>query len=143
MAGSISNGAAIRTGEVLGADLCYLGTRFIATRESRAPQEYKDLLVSEDSRGLLYTDKITGIMCNWLRRSLLIRGLDLDNLPISKGPGTGYDHMPPQARPWRTIYSAGQGIELIDDLPSVGALVLRLREEYAAACATPAMSVAL
>jgi nitronate monooxygenase len=61
MAGAVTNGATIRTAEILGADLSYLGTRFIATKESRARDEYKELLVSENSGGLMYTGRIAGI----------------------------------------------------------------------------------
>jgi nitronate monooxygenase len=141
MAGAVTDGAAIRAAEILGADLSYLGTRFIATQESAAPQEYKELLVSQTASGLLYTPRVTGIPANWLKESLRRKGLDPDDLPIPKGHGR-YDHLPREARPWRTVWSAGQGVELIDDIPTVSELVRRLRQEYVAACATPDMAAA-
>ncbi len=136
-AGSVSTGAGIRAAEVLGADLVYLGTRFIATRESRAPDEYKAMLVRHGSDDLDYTPRITGVSANWLRPSLAARGVD----PGVLAPAThGYDHLPADVRPWRDIWSAGQGIDLIDDISDTGALVSRLRREYVAACAIPDMA---
>lgn len=138
-AGGVSSGAAIRAAEILGADLVYLGTRFIATQESLAPETYKALLVECGAQDLIYTERITGVPANWLKPSLRQVGLDPDALPT---PITvrRYEHLPPGARPWRTVWSAGQGIDLIHDIPSVAELVRRLREEYAAACRIPAMS---
>jgi nitronate monooxygenase len=140
-AGSVSTGAAIRAAEVLGADLAYLGTRFIATREALAPEEYKELLVSKGSDDLIYTERVSGVPANWLKSSLRRVTMDPDNLPLPI-PDRRHEHLPPDVRPWRQIWSAGQGIDLIHDIPSVAELVLRLRREYVAACATPDMSAA-
>jgi nitronate monooxygenase len=141
LAGSVSTGAAIRAAEVLGADLAYLGTRFIATRESLAPEEYKALLVSEGSDDLIYTERISGVPANWLKSSLRRVALDPDNLPLPIA-ARRYEHLPADVRPWRQIWSAGQGIDLVHDIPSVAELVVRLRREYVAACAAPDMSAA-
>jgi len=138
MAGAVSNGAAIRAAEVLGADLAYLGTRFIATQESGASQEYKELLVSEGIDGLLYTPAMNGVPANWLVESLRRAGLDPSALPTPRGHGT--QHLPAQVKPWFNVWSAGQGIGQIHDIPTVSELVLRLRREYVAACALPDMS---
>jgi nitronate monooxygenase len=140
-AGSVSTGAAIRAAEVLGADLAYLGTRFIATREALAPEEYKALLVSQGSDDLIYTERVSGVPANWLKSSLRRVALDPENLPRPI-PDRRYEHLPAEVRPWRQIWSAGQGIDLIHDIPSVAELVLRLRREYVAACAAPDMSAA-
>jgi nitronate monooxygenase len=138
-AGAISTGNAIRAVELLGADLAYLGTRFIATQESLAPPVYKNLLVSERTAGLRYTPKVTGVPANWLIESYSRLGVDLDLIP-DEDVSRRYDHLPAGARPWKEIWSAGQGIELIDDLPTVAELVLRLRQEYTDACLAPDMS---
>jgi nitronate monooxygenase len=138
-AGSISTGAGIRAAEVLGADLVYLGTRFIATREASAPDAYKAMLVEHRSSDLVFTPRVTGVSANWLRPSLASHGIDLHSLPAVS---PGYEHLPPDARPWRDVWSAGQGIDLIDDVPDVATLVARLREEYVAACAIPDMAAA-
>ena len=140
IAGSVSTGAAIRAGEVLGADLAYLGTRFIATRESDADIAYKQLIVQNSSTDLLYTSDIAGVPANWMVESMRRLGLDPDNLPKPRRQGRTYDHLPPHVRPWKTLWSAGQGIDLIDDIPSVAELVRRLRAEYVAACGQPDMS---
>jgi nitronate monooxygenase len=140
MAGAVSDGATIRAAEVLGADLAYLGTRFIATQESEAPQGYKEMLVSQTSSGLSYTGKIAGVPANWLLESIKAVGLDPDDLPEPLGRGMRHDHLPDGAEPWKTIWSAGQGIDLINDIPTVADLVWRLRKEYVAACATPDMA---
>ncbi len=137
LAGAVSNGAAIRAAEVLGADLAYLGTRFIATQESAAPQEYKDLLVSQDIDGLMYTP-LTGAPANWLVESIRRAGLDPSALPVPKGHGT--EHLPKEVIPWKNVWSAGQGIGQIHDIPSVAEVVRRLRREYVAACGVPDMA---
>ena len=138
MAGAVSTGAAIRAAEVLGADLAYLGTRFIATQESGAAQEYKELLVSQGVGDLLYTPAVNGVAANWLLESMRRAGLDPAELPTPQGHGTS--HLPASAKPWLNVWSAGQGIGLIRDIPSVAALVQRLRREYVAACAVPDMA---
>ena len=138
LAGCAASGAAIRAAEVLGADLCYLGTRFIATREARASAEYKDLLVAGGARDLVFTDRISGVGANWLKASLRNRGIDPENPPSASAP-RNYDHLPEGVRPWRDLWSAGQGLEMIDDIPTVAELVQRLRREYVSACMTPDM----
>jgi nitronate monooxygenase len=139
MAGAVSTGAVIRAAEVLGADLAYLGTRFIATKEADAPEEYKELLVSQTSTDLSYTGDIAGVPANWMIESIRRVGLDPDNLPKPQGRGMRHDHLPATVVPWKNLWSAGQGIDLIDDVPTVAELVTRLRKEYVAACETPSM----
>ena len=139
MAGAISNGAAVRAAEILGADLAYMGTRFIATRESMAAPAYKALLVSQTSSDLNYTAGLGGAPANWLVESLRMAGLDPKNLPRVETPGRYY-HQPKGAKPRADVWSAGQGIDLIHDIPSVRDLVARLRAEYVAACDTPSMA---
>jgi nitronate monooxygenase len=141
-AGCISDGASIRAAEILGADLAYLGTRFIATEESLAPPEYKAMLVQETSDDLQYTDRVSGVPANWLKASLRRVNLDPRNLPLPIEGAPRYQHLPADARPWREIWSAGQGVDLIDDVPSVAELVRRLRREYVAACDLPDMRAA-
>lgn len=140
-AGGVSSGAAVRAAEVLGADLAYVGTRFIATQEAHAPEEYKALLVASGSEDLLYTDRITGVPANWLKGSLRRVGLDPDALPVPTAVRS-YDHLPDGIRPWRDIWSAGQGVDLIRDIPPVAELVRRLREEYRIACEVPDLEAA-
>jgi len=142
LAGAVSTGAVVRAAEILGADLAYLGTRFIATKEANAPQAYKDLLVSQKSEGLMYTPKVAGVAANWIVESLRQAGLDPAELPEPLGRGMRHDHLPDEAKPWVNLWSAGQGIDLITDIPSVAELVSRLRREYIAACQTESMEQA-
>jgi nitronate monooxygenase len=141
MAGAVSTGAVIRAAEVLGADLAYIGTRMIATRESAAPEAYKAMLLEGGVTDVLYTKGVNGLPASWLKASLRNIGLDPDNLFIPAGRGT--DHLPEGKTPWRDIWSGGQGIGLIDDIPSVAELVERLQREYLSACAVPDMSAAV
>jgi nitronate monooxygenase len=139
LAGAVSNGAAIRAAELLGADLAYLGTRFIATQESNARPDYKLLLLSQSSADLMYTPAISGVAANWLKASMRRVGLDPDELP-EPGGAMRQEHLPENVRPWVNLWSAGQGIDLIDDVPTVAELVRRLRAEYVAACELPDMA---
>lgn len=132
MAGAVTTGAAIRAAEVLGADLAYLGTRFIATQESAAPLAYKAMLVESSAEDVIYTRGVNGLPASWLKTSLRSIGLDPDTLYIPEGRST--KHLPEGKVPWRDIWSAGQGTGLIKDLPTVAELVRRLRLEYVAAC---------
>ncbi|HEX7821736.1 MAG TPA: nitronate monooxygenase [Sphingobium sp.] len=137
MAGAVSNGAVIRAAEILGADLAYMGTRFIATKEAAAPDAYKAMLVAGGVTDVLYTKGVNGMPASWLTASLRSVGLDPDNLVIPERHSNA--HLPEGKTPWRDIWSGGQGIGLIEDIPSVADLVERLRREYVAACAIPDM----
>jgi nitronate monooxygenase len=140
MAGAVSNGAAIRAAEILGADLSYLGTRFIATQESRVDDEYKAMLVRGTCADLMYTPDIAGVPANWMVESMRAVGLDPANLPKPQRAGMTHAHLPANVKPWKNLWSAGQGIDLIDDIPSVADVVARLRREYVAACVVPSMA---
>ena len=140
MAGAISTGGAIHAAEALGADLAYLGTRMIATKESAAPDAYKAMLVEGGVTEVIYTKGVNGMPASWLKASLREIGLDPENLFIPEARGTG--HLPEGKTPWRDIWSAGQGIGMIDDIPSVAALVRQLQREYIVACEAPDMAAA-
>jgi nitronate monooxygenase len=139
LAGAVSNGAAVRAAEVLGADLSYLGTRFIATKESRASDAYKAMIERGTSADLMYTPDIAGVAANWMIESMTAAGLDPADLPKPLKPGMTHAHLPEGVKPWKNLWSAGQGIDLIDDIPTVAELVARLRREYVAACEMPSM----
>jgi len=137
MAGAVSTGSAIRAAEVLGADLAYVGTRMIATKEAGAPLAYKQMIVEAGVTDVTYTADYTGLAASWLTESLRQVGLDPDRLV--RPDKHGHDHLPEGQKPWKDVWSAGQGAALIQDIPSVAELVARLRSEYAAACDVPAM----
>jgi nitronate monooxygenase len=128
LAGSISNGGAIAAAIAAGADLAYLGTRFIATRESLAPADYKDMIVASGSKDIVYTPKISGVAANFLIPSLIRAGLDVATMEPSKGMNLEHE-----AKAWSTVWSAGHGVAGIDSVLPVGELVQRLAAEYAEA----------
>lgn len=135
MAGAVSTGGAIRAAQMLGADLAYIGTRMIATRESAAPDAYKAMLLQGGVNDVIYTKGVNGLPASWLKESLRSAGLDPDNLFIPDGRST--EHLPEGKTPWRDIWSGGQGVGLIQDIPDVGELIRRLQREYVAACSLP------
>jgi len=135
--GGMADARSLVAALAFGAEGMNMGTRFIATEESGAHEAYKGLLVSQRSVDLMYTPKIAGVAANWLVESMRLVGLDPANLPEPEPGRMGTGHLPPTVRPWANLWSAGQGIDQIDDVPSVAALVERLRAEYDAACRTP------
>ena len=128
LAGAINTGAQIAAAEMMGADLAYMGTRFIATAESMALPEQKRMILEASAADILYTPRISGVNANFLRPSLVAAGLDPDNLPDH-----GKLDMEGEAKAWRDVWSAGQGVGGIADLPPVAVLAARLRDEYHAA----------
>jgi len=134
LAGAISDGAGIAAARALGADLAYLGTRFIATREANANPGFKQMIVDSAAADIVYTEAVSGIKGNFLRPSLERAGLDLDAPPTGKEIDMG-DELNSESKAWKDIWSAGQGVGSIHDVPSVAALVARLKAEYEAAWA--------
>lgn len=136
LGGAISTGGGIRAAEMLGADLAYLGTRFIATTEATADSAYKAMIVNGGADDVVFSNAINGVSASWLAASL--RGVGLDPADLRRSPGKGdYSHLPPGKRPWRDIWSAGHGIAAINAVEPVATLVERLVAEYRAACALP------
>lgn len=131
MSGAISTGAQVAAARMAGADLAYVGTRFIATEESYAPQGFKDMTVAARAEDIVYTDAVSGVNANFLRPSIRAAGLDPDNLP----PVAGKGHRGPDARPkaWKNIWSAGQGVGVVDAVLPVAELAARMAAEYASA----------
>ena len=127
LSGAITRGAHIAAALALGADLAYLGTRFIATRESLAPEAYKRMIVEARAADVVYTPSISGVDANFLGPSLTAAGLDLANLPPR--PQMNMDKEK-EHRAWRDIWSAGQGVGAVTDVPSVAELCTRLMREF-------------
>ncbi|MBS0345901.1 MAG: nitronate monooxygenase [Proteobacteria bacterium] len=140
LAGALSDGRALRAAEIMGADFGYMGTRFIATRECAAEAGHKALVVRDSGDDIVYTPVFSGIRANYLKASVRAAGIDPDQL---EGVQTGgkddlFAAIGSQPKAWKDVWSAGQGIGTIHDIPSVAELVARMRQEYAAAVATPA-----
>ena len=136
LGGAISDGHAVRAAEVLGADLAYMGTRFIATRESNAQDAYKQMLVDAGAADIVYTDAVSGTNANFLWPSLERLGHRREELVQGVGKGK-LKALADEAKAWRDVWSAGHGVANIHDIPSVDELCARLAAEYRAACALP------
>ena len=131
LSGSIGDGYSVASALALGADFAYLGTRFIATQEANADQNYKQMLIESAADDIVYSSLFTGVLGNYLKPSIEQAGLDPNNLPTADkstmnfGSGGNTD-----AKAWKDIWGSGQGIGLIEDAPTVDALVTRLSEEF-------------
>jgi nitronate monooxygenase len=134
LAGALSNGRHIRAAEVMGADYGYMGTRFLATREANAPDEQKHMMLDATAADIVYTPYFTGIRGNYMRASIEKVGLSPEQLNAPPGaPGTPFDPHAKTVKAWKEVWSAGQGVGTIHDVPTVAELVGRLRREYAEA----------
>jgi nitronate monooxygenase len=132
LAGAISNGRQIAAAQLMGADLAYLGTRFINTRESLAPPEYKQMIVDAAAKDIVYTPAISGVHGNFLRASIVAAGRDPDRLPDHGGLSVSAEG---ELKAWKNIWSAGHGVGDIHDVPSTADLCQRLIREYEEAVA--------
>ena len=144
LSGSIANGSAILAAQAMGADLAYIGSAFIATKEANAPQGYKDMIVESQADDIVYSSLFTGVHGNYLRPSIVKAGMDPDNLPESDPSamnfGSGGNT---EAKAWRDIWGCGQGIGAVKSAPSAAELIARLSEEYEHAKAALATKTAL
>jgi nitronate monooxygenase len=127
LAGAITNGRQIAAARLMGADLAYLGTRFINTRESMAPAGFKEMILQSTAKDIVYTAAISGVHANFLRASIVAAGGDPDHLPPHGGLSMSGDG---EARAWKDVWSAGHGVGDIDDLPATADLCARLSREY-------------
>lgn len=131
LGGCINTGAHIAAARLMGADLAYIGTRFIATTESLAADAYKKMLLDSGSSDVIYTASISGISGNFLTQSLINAGVDLRK--VREHVDVADELMDSGAKAWKTIWTAGHGTAGIDEVPSTGELCLRLAQEYDAA----------
>ena len=128
LAGAIGDGRAIRAAEILGAELCYMGTRFIAAEESIAFDPYKQMMVDSDFSDLVLSNSFTGALAYYLKPSIVAAGLDPDNLKgKAKMDLSGTET---KVKAWKDIWSAGQGIGTVHQIEPMSDIVDRLVEEY-------------
>ena len=132
LSGSIATGRAVLAARVLGADLAYIGSAFIATAEANASDGYKRGLVAGSAGDIVNTNLFTGVHGNYLRQSIVDAGLDPEALPASDPSSMDFGSDRP-AKAWRDIWGSGQGIGAVRDVVPAGALVERLIHEYEAA----------
>jgi nitronate monooxygenase len=136
LAGAMSTGADVLAAQALGADLAYLGTRFIATAEANAAAAYKQMLVDSRAEDIVYTSLFSGVAGNYLRASVAETGLDPDNLPDGSKTAMNFAALGGgERKAWKDIWSAGQSVSGIRSVDPVATLVARMREQYAAALA--------
>jgi nitronate monooxygenase len=134
LSGAMSTGADVLATQALGADLAYLGTRFIATEEGNASGEYKQMLVDSRGEDIVYTSLFSGVAGNYLRGSIARAGLDPDNLPEADKTKMNFaTGGTAEFKAWRDIWSAGQSVSGIRGVETVEALVNRMAGEYEAA----------
>ena len=131
LSGAIATGRAILAAQAMGADLAYIGSAFIATREARAIDAYKQAIVEGDASDIVGSSLFTGVFGNYLRPSIVNAGLDPDNLPggdakaMNFGSGGASD-----AKAWRDIWGSGQGIGAVKSVQPVAELIARFEREY-------------
>jgi nitronate monooxygenase len=131
LSGAMSSGGDILAAQAMGADLAYIGTRFIATQEANAPGEYKQMIVSSKAADIVYTPVFTGVHGSYLRGSIENAGLDPDDLPDADPSAMDFaSSANSDAKAWRDIWGAGQGVGNIDDVLPTHDLVLRIEAEY-------------
>ncbi len=134
LSGAIANGGAVLAAQAMGADLAYIGSAFIATKEANASAAYKQMIVDSAAEDVVYTNLFTGVLGNYLKGSIVAAGLDPEDLPQSDpskmnfGGGEGS-----KAKAWKEIWGAGQGVGGVHQVVSAGELVARLKREYDAA----------
>src|SRR6478736_6117063 len=134
LSGSISTGGAVLAAQAMGADFAYIGSAFIATHEARASDAYKQAIVEGNSDDIVYSSLFTGVHGNYLKPSIIAAGMDPDNLPegdvktmnFAGGEGS-------KSKAWKDIWGCGQGIGAVTEVTGAGALVARLKREYAVA----------
>ena len=137
LSGSIAHGASVLAAQAMGADLAYIGSAFIATKEANAVDGYKDNIVEAKAADIVYSDLFTGVSGNYLRQSIEKAGMDPNNLP--KGDistmnfGSGGNS---EAKAWKDIWGSGQGIGAIKEVQTVAEFVAQLEAEYRAAKAS-------
>ena len=131
LSGSIATGDAILAAQAMGADLAYIGSRWLATRESNVSDAYRDAIVESSAADIVYTNLFTGVHGNYLKKSIVAAGLDPDNLPVSDKTKMSFGSS--SAKAWRDIWGAGQGVGLMEDVPTVAEMVERLTRQYQAA----------
>lgn len=134
LSGAIATGDAVLAAQAMGADFAYIGTRWLATRESNVDDAYRQAILESSAADVIYTNLFTGVHGNYLRKSIEAAGLDPDKLPVADKSkmdfGSGGNT---KAKAWRDIWGAGQGVGLMDSVLTVPEVMEKLKAEYLAA----------
>ncbi len=129
LSGCISTGRDVASALQMGADLAYMGTRFINTEESKATEEYRKMIMDAGASDVIYTAAISGVPANFLAASLNAAGITKEDLKKDTKIDFGKE-LDTEAKAWKTIWSAGQGVTTIDNVLPVSKLVLNLKDEF-------------
>ena len=130
LSGCITTGSDVVAALALGADLAYSGTRFIATDEARAVPDYKEMVVDSKAEDIVYSSLFTGVHGSYLKGSIANAGMDPDNLPEGDKSHMDFSNSDADAKAWRDIWGAGQGVGTIDDILPAYDVVMRMEQEY-------------
>lgn len=130
LSGCITTGGDIVAAQAMGADLAYSGTRFIATDEARAVPGYKQMVVSSKAEDIVYSSLFTGVHGSYLKGSIVNAGMDPENLPEGDKNHMDFSSSDIEAKAWKDIWGAGQGVGTIDEIMPAFDLVLRMEQEY-------------
>ena len=133
LSGAISSGSAILAAQAMGADLAYIGSPFIATKEANAVDAYKEMIVQSSAKDIVYSNYFTGIHGNYLRPSIEASGMDPDHLPEADPSKMDFQKATTGAKAWKDIWGCGQGIRAVKEILPAGQLVERWTEQYKAA----------
>jgi nitronate monooxygenase len=128
----MSNGNDVASAMQMGADLAYLGTRFINTKESTASEGYRSMIMESEASDIVHTAAVSGVAANFLRPSLEAMGItqDMWDKKAKMDFGKELDAAQAEAKAWKTLWSAGQGVATIQDDIPVGELISRMRKEF-------------
>ncbi len=136
LSGSIATGSAILAAQALGADFAYIGSAFIATDEARAPDGYKDMIVSSAAKDIVYSSLFTGVHGNYLAPSIAAAGMDPNNLPEGdKATMSFREGESSKAKAWRDVWGAGQGVGAVKKRQPAADFIVKLKREYDEAAA--------
>jgi nitronate monooxygenase len=130
LSGAISTGRGILAAQAMGADLAYIGSAFIATTEANAPEAYKQMIVDSTAGDIVYSNLFTGVLGNYLKKSIVAAGLDPDNLEQSDASKMKFGDSGSKAKAWKDIWGAGQGVGGVHEVVPTADLIGRLKREY-------------
>nr|WP_250809369.1 nitronate monooxygenase family protein [Neorhizobium tomejilense] len=133
LAGAIATGGGILAAQAMGADMAYIGSPFIATKEARAVDGYKQMIVDSNAADVVYSNYFTGIHGNYLKGSITATGMDPDALPVADPSKMDFEQAVSGPKAWKEIWGAGQGVGAVKAVVPVAELVDRLENEYRAA----------
>ncbi|HWD12665.1 nitronate monooxygenase family protein [Pseudochrobactrum sp. sp1633] len=130
LSGAISSGSAILAAQAMGADLAYIGSPFIATKEANAVDGYKEMIVQSSAKDIVYSNYFTGIHGNYLRSSIEAAGMDPDQLPEADPSKMDFEKATTGAKAWKDIWGCGQGIGAIKEVLPAEELIASWVKQY-------------